>query len=98
MKIRSMPDGSVLFYEDLVATQMHDFGNGVVLHVTRGIPDGRLVHHVIADGEKQIKNHGRVFYMSDAAESKMATAEFRDQLGEWFRQNSGKAVAHVLFK
>lgn len=97
MKTKSLPDGSVVVFDAQGIVQIHDFGNGVSLHVRRGIMTGDFAKYVIEDGERQLKNFGRYVLMVDGVETKMHMTEFREVMTNWFRDHE-TAVVHMLIR
>lgn len=97
MKTKSLPDGSVVHFDAQGVMQIHDFGNGVSLHVRRGIMTGDFAAYVIEDGERQIQSFGRYVLMVDGVETKMHMTEFREVMTHWFRDHES-AVVHMLIR
>lgn len=97
VNIRNLEDGSTIYADERGVMQMHDFGNGVSLHVRRGIIALDFAKHVVADGERQIRAAGRYVLMVDGLETKLHTTEFRELMTAWFQRHE-TAVVHMLIR
>jgi hypothetical protein len=93
-----MEDGSWLVTEGDSAIQAIELGNGVILHICRGVQTEGHAQHVIADGERLIKTFGRVVFMVDAVESPKMSTGFREQMTNWFRLHRDHATVNMLIR
>jgi hypothetical protein len=91
-----LQDGSTLYASGQGAMQFHQLGKGVTLHVFVGVATGDFLPLVKEDGERQIREHGRCIFMVDGYEARLVTAEFREGIGEWLRQNNERSFVHLL--
>jgi hypothetical protein len=97
MRIRQLPDDSVLYIDAQGAMQSHTFGKGVVLHVRRGIMHAEFAKYVMQDGERALAAARRFILMVDAYDAKMHTTEFREVMTDWFAAHP-EAYVHMLIR
>lgn len=95
MKVRRLHDGSTLYVGSRGVMQGHELGNGVLLHVRRGIMDEEFASLAKEDCERQIRDFGRCVLLVDGHETKMHTTEFREVMTDWFRLHE-HATVHML--
>jgi hypothetical protein len=97
VNVRRLRDGSTLYYDAQGVNQVHDLGQGVALHVRRGIMSGAFAKHVMEDGERHIRASGRFVLMVDGVETRIHTTEFREKMTAWFRAHE-TATVHMLIR
>jgi hypothetical protein len=95
LDIRRLKDGGTSYEDGTSIVQVHDVGEGVSLHVRRGVITIPFARYVIEDGERQLATAGRFVLMVDGTLVKMHTTEFRDALTRWFLAHEAAEV-HVL--
>jgi hypothetical protein len=98
LQTRVLPDKSWLYVGDDCVMRTHELGDGLLLSTCRGIQSDAFAALIIADGTKQLKQHGRCVFMVDATRSSRMTTQFREQMTAWFKDNKGKVRVHMLIK
>jgi hypothetical protein len=95
---RQMEDGSRIHYSSLGAGRTYDLGKGVLYSVAVGPQAEGYAPLIIADGEEQLRKHGRCIYMVDSRLSNQMSTGFRDQMTAFFKANRGKVSVNMLIK
>lgn len=98
LQTRVLPDKSWLYIDDDCVMRTHELGDGLLLTTCRGIQSDDFAGRIIADGTRQLKEHGRAVFMVDATLSSRMTTKFREQMTAWFKDNKGKVRVHMLIK
>lgn len=94
-----MPDGSVLHTHAKGAVQLHDLGEGVALHACLGVTVAEFAPLVIAEGDRLLREHGRIAFFVDGYDAKMMSTGFREQITAWVAERGDAvACAHVLIR
>jgi hypothetical protein len=95
MHKRTLPDGSVLYFDAKGVMQSHVLAPGVLLHVRQGIMGADFAKLVADECDRQVADAKRLVLMVDGLETTMHTSEFRETMTSWFRQTP-HAVVHML--
>jgi hypothetical protein len=98
VKTQVLPDKSWLYIDDDCVMRSHALGDGLLLTTCRGVQSDAFAALIIADGTKQLREHGRCVFMVDATLSSRMTTQFREQMTAWFKDNKGKVRVHMLIK